>query len=115
MPQYDVYMKEGDREPALVATLVDQDNSPVPLNTATGVEFFMIEPQETTPKINGSSVNVIDAANGRVSYPWGANDTDDPGEYNGEFRVTWAGGNVTKFPNFRYLKIKVAKSIVTTD
>lgn len=111
MAKPDFYLKQDDTSPALVATLVDEDQVAIDLTSATGVAFHMIDPGTTTPKVNGGSVTVLDAPNGRVSYAWQATDTDTAGDYDGEFEVTWTGGSKTTFPNFRFMRIRILKDI----
>lgn len=111
----DFYIKEGDREPWLTATLVDENEEPVDLTSAVAVKFFMIKPPGTTPKVNGLAASVVDATEGRVKYEWGATDTDTPGDYDGEFEVEWSSGTKTTFPNFRFIQIRILKTIDTGD
>ena len=111
----DFYIKQEDTAPPLTATLVDENEAAVPLTNASGVVFHMIDPGNGTPKIEDGAVSIIDAPGGRVSYLWQAGDTDDPGDYDGEFEVTWDDGTKTSFPNFRYMRIKITKDINVGD
>lgn len=116
MAKPDFYLKEGDRAPSLVVTCVDQDENVVPLTAAIAAKFFMIDPGNGTPKIDGGSASILaPVADGKLEYLWGATDTVDPGDYDAEFEVEWSDGTKTTFPNFRYLRIKIRRSIDTTD
>lgn len=111
----DLFIKEGDRNPSLTATLVDEAELPLDLSAAVAVKFFMILPQSSTPKISGAAASIVSAQDGTIEYAWQAGDTDTPGDYDAEFEVEWADGTKTTFPNFRFLKIRILKSIDTAD
>jgi Rib/alpha/Esp surface antigen-like repeat protein len=113
----DFFIKEGDRQPYLVATLVDENEAVIDLTAAITVKFFMINPGDSTPKVNGTAAEILNppGTNGKVRYLWGATDTDTPGDYDGEFEVAWSDGTKTTFPNFRFITIRVLKSIDTGD
>lgn len=112
----DFYIKEGDRDPALVANLVDENEEIIDLTAAVAVKFFMIKPPGTTPKVNGSAAVVVgDPEDGTVRYAWASGDTDTPGDYNAEFEVEWSDGTKTTFPNFRFINVRIMKSIEATD
>lgn len=116
MSKYDFYIKEGDRDPDLIVTAIDQDGEVVPLDAAVAVKFFMYDPGSADPKIDGVAANILaPPADGKMEYEWAANDTDTPGGYDGEFEVEWSDGNKTTFPNFRMLRIKIGRSIDTSD
>lgn len=111
----DFFIKQGDTKPSLVATLVDEDEQALDLSAAIAVKFYMILSAESTPKVNGSAATIVLAEGGIVHYDWSINDTNTPGDYDAEFEVEWSDGTKTTFPNFRFLKIRILKSIDTTD
>lgn len=111
MPKPDFYIKKGDRLPKLVATLVDENEVKIDLTGATSVKFLMIDPGTTSPKVDTVATILTPVTDGRVEYAWAAVDTDTEGDYDGEFEITWTGGEKTTFPNFRYLRIKIGKDI----
>lgn len=116
MAKVDFYIKEGDRAPALLVTCIDEDGVIIDLTAAISAAFYMINPGDDTPKVNGTAaVIVAPQSGGQLRYNWAANDTDTPGDYDGEFEVLWSDGNKTTFPNFRFLRIKIARSIETGD
>lgn len=116
MSAVDFYIKEGDSAPKLEVTAVDEDNEVVPLTAALSVAFWLLDPGGT-PKIDGATADIDDAANGIMSYSWQSDgsDTEDPGDYDAEFEVSWSDGTKTTFPNFRYLRVKITKTHETTD
>lgn len=107
----DFYIAQNDREPNLRVTCLDEVGEIVPLTGVTTVVFSMINPGLGTPKISNSPATVIDAPNGIVEYAWGATDTDTPGDYDGEFEVSWPGGEKTTFPNHKVIQIRIRKQI----
>lgn len=106
----DHYMKKGDTQPTLDRILEDVNGVPVNLTGST-VMFVMTRVGATTAKVNAEADIVGDATDGEVSYPWAAGDTDTEGEYDGEFQVTFAGGEVQTFPNDSYLRVKVVRDL----
>ena len=88
------YMKRGDTEPKLLAQFRQGDGNILDLTGAT-VVFTMTKRGSTTPKISLSSVDVVDAALGTVSYTWTTGDTDTTGTYDAEFKVSFIGGRIS--------------------
>lgn len=116
MAAADFYIKEGDRSPSLLVTCVDEDGVIIDLTAAIAAKFYMINPGDTTVKVDGTAGTiVVPVTDGKLRYDWATADTDTPGDYDGEFEVEWSDGTKTTFPNFRFLRIKVTKSIETTD
>lgn len=106
----DFSIKRGDTEPALAATLEDDEGNPVDLTNVNGVDFHMKDPRESGTKVDAAAT-VTDGANGVVEYRWASGDTDTPGEYDAEFEVTYSGGGVETFPNDGFLTVKVLEDI----
>lgn len=117
MANVDFFIKEGDRNPPLEAIVIDANGDPIDLSTATAIRFFMINPGETTPKVDGSAMTKVTppGTDGRVRYEWGVDDTDAYGDYDGEIEVEWSNNTKTTFPNHGFIRIKVLKTIQTTD
>jgi hypothetical protein len=116
MANVDFYIKEGDLDPPLKVTCVDEDGEVIPLTAAIAVKFFLINPGDDAPKIDGAVADILTpVADGKVEYVWASGDTDTPGDYDAEFEIEWSSGKKTTFPNFRFLRVKIAKSIDTTD
>ncbi|MHA2047381.1 MAG: hypothetical protein ACW99G_21550 [Candidatus Thorarchaeota archaeon] len=112
MPKPDFYIKEGDTSPPLVGTIVDENEAPIDLTNASTLKFLMINPGDAATKIdNTPNATVLDALTGRVQYQWSGADTDTPGDYDGEFEITWLSGDITTAPNFRYIRIKIGREI----
>jgi hypothetical protein len=90
------YVKEGDTGALFTATLKDNTGAVVNLTGAT-VNFVMALPN-ATPKINAAAVIVGTPTLGQVSYTTGATDLNAVGTYFVEWKVTFAGGQIQRFP-----------------
>ncbi len=108
MPLVDVYAKENDTGSSFQKTLEDENGAAVDVTGAT-VRFTMTSALDGTVKISEAAATIDDAVNGLVSYTWAAGDLDTPGDYFGEFEVTFSGGDVQTFPNDGHLKIRVTE------
>lgn len=82
---------QGDNEPALNAILHDEDDSSqiVDLTGALEVRFQMRKPDDRRFTVDNTA-SIIDAEAGSVRYTWGPNDLSVPGEYDVQWRVTYA-------------------------
>lgn len=96
MPHADYYIKQNDTSPALQVTLKDGNKNAVDVTGAT-VRFTM--KKNGVAKVSESSVTLTTPASGIVTYSWAAGDTDTPGDYEGEFEVTFSGGLIETYPN----------------
>lgn len=101
---------QDDTSPALSSTLTD-GGQPVDITGYNEVEFHMenkyqeiVINEDTTGR-----VSVVDAASGRVSYTFGAEDTENVGTYWAEWQVTYDSGNVETFPSGEKLKIEITE------
>ncbi len=101
-----MYLKTGDTAPAFTA------DTNADLNGATASVRFS--------KLNGTFVmtrtlTMTDATNGIVSYQWvAANDgalINNAGAYRADVFVTFAGGQVERFPQRSYLEVIVRPAV----
>lgn len=90
----DFYVGEDDRLPLLVTTLEDA-NGAINLTGATVVVYARKRGSDT--KWSGSAT-ITDAATGAVSYAWAATDTQLPGRWWFQWKVT-IGGKTLTVPN----------------
>lgn len=111
----DIYITQGDTGPSIVATLVDEAGVVVDLTGVVGtdVRFHMIDPSSATEKVdNNSNTSVLSPpTDGKVQYDWQAADTDTAGLFDGEFQVTFPGGQIITFPNYRYFTILIREEV----
>jgi hypothetical protein len=91
-----IYMKKGDRLPALYYVL---ELAGTVLGTPDSVAF-KFEPEAGGAVTSGAAaVESVSAGKVYVRYDWGAADTATAGRYRAEFVATYAGGKEITFPN----------------
>jgi len=103
------YIKQNDTRPELDIFLRDDKDRSINITGAT-VKFSMRNAATNVVKISLGSVTTVSSTAGRVKYSFTASDTDTAGNFDGEFQVTFVGGQVETFPNDGYIKV-----IVTDD
>ena len=103
------YIKQNDTRPELDVFLRDDKDRSINVTGAT-VKFNMRNSADTTVKIDTGSVTTVSSTAGRVKYSFTAANTDTAGNFEGEFQVTFVGGQVETFPNDGYIKV-----IITDD
>jgi hypothetical protein len=107
-------IKQGDRLPALTATLQQQvgsDNvTAINLTSATSVQFSMRHSVTGTVAVSLASASIVSAAAGTVSYAWGASDTATAGTYDCEWTVNFGSSSLT-VPNGGYDQVIVYDDI----
>ena len=103
------YIKQNDTRPELDVFLRDDKDSTINVTGAT-VKFNMRNASDNTVKVNNGSVTTVSSTSGRVKYSFSASDTDTAGNFDGEFQVTFVGGQVETFPNDGFIKV-----IITDD
>jgi hypothetical protein len=104
----DIFVKQGDSLPAVVARLVDGAENPVDLSGGS-VAFSMRRAGVTVVSL--ASASLLDPKGGLVSYPWGSGNTDGPGRYEAEFKATLSGGGVRTFPSDGYMDVLVTEKV----
>src|SRR5205809_7476251 len=87
------FLQDATRPYFAVQLLKQQDMSVVDLTGST-VAFYFRHVDSNQAKVSGASCNVTDAANGKVEYRWVTGDLAVPGNYNAEFRVTFADATI---------------------
>ena len=103
------YIKQNDTRPELDVFLRDDKDRTINVTGAT-VKFNMRNASDNTVKVNNGSVTTVSSTSGRVKYSFSASDTDTAGNFDGEFQVTFVGGQVETFPNDGFIKV-----IITDD
>lgn len=108
----DFTIKQDDRLPEIVATLLDSQSPAVAVNLTgvTGVRFIMTNKLTGVKKVDAAAT-IVDAVNGIVKYSWVSADTTETGTFNGEFEVQFADTRLETFPNSRYIQIKVVPDL----
>lgn len=76
---------QGDTAPDLTATIRDENDATQKADlTGSSVTFRMRKPDDRKYTVN-QPADIVDPANGGVSYSWAVNDLAVPGSY----EVTW--------------------------
>lgn len=105
----DFVIKSGATAPYLNATLYDGD---VPLNlTGATVLMRMRRTAGGALIINSPATIVGPPVDGVVSYEWLVADTDEVGDFEVEWEVTFAGGAKEVFPTEGYTSVKILPSL----
>jgi len=102
-------IKQGDTFPTLVATLKDPSGQPVNLSNST-ITFKMVDVTGVV-KVSAPATG-IDPSNGRVSYSWSTQDTEDFGDYKAVFEVTNQQNKKETYPNTQPLAVMIVKGLV---
>ena len=103
------YIKQNDTRPELDVFLRDDKDRTINI-TGAAVKFNMRNASDNTIKIDNGSVTTVNSTSGRVKYSFSAANTDTAGNFDGEFEVTFVGGQVETFPNDGFVKV-----IITDD
>ena|SRR5438105_9735585 len=89
-----IQLVQGDTRPTLTATLKDSaSGDPIDLTTASAVRFQMREANDRRYTVNAAA-SIPNAAQGRVSYSWAADDLTRPGDYQAQFEIHWNDATV---------------------
>lgn len=98
-------IKRNDLVPELNVALKDKEGAVVNL-TGASVQFHMRAAGASTLKVDAAAT-LVTAASGTCKYTWVAANTDTAGDFEGEFEVTYSGGNIETFPTDGYIRIRV--------
>jgi len=111
MPHAKFITKQNDTTPPIEVVLTDANGFPVNLTGATVVFNMRVQPGGAV-KVSGSAATIVGTAtNGRVRYNLTASDRDTADVYEGEFQVTFAGGEIQTFPANGYIIIDIQDDI----
>lgn len=109
----DFTIKEGDTTPALHVTFLHPDESPVNLTGASVV--VTIRPRAGGDLLVDALAQIVgNPLDGAVEYAWQPGDTDEAGDYDAEWVVTWPLGGEQTFPTDGYTTIEVGADLEST-
>lgn len=117
----DFTIKRNDTWRPLEATLQQQavDGSGVPIaNTWVAIDLtnatqVKLRLKSATAVITTGATTIVDAVNGKVSYPWQVADLAVKGDYQFEWEITWTGGAVQTVPNDSYNSLTILADLDT--
>lgn len=117
MAQPPTRLKRGDLSPIFDAVLRDRDGDPIDLLGATA-RFLMRDSTDRVNVVIAAAATIVnplapvgDPDRGRVTYTWAAGQTDQPGKFDAEVEITFAGGIVETFPNVDYHSVVIQDDI----
>lgn len=99
-------IKQNDTAPAIRYAL-----EPASVDLTGAAVMFLMRRMHGDTVLEAAGTVVVATGAPTVGYAWQAGDTDAPGLYEGEFRVTYAGGVRETFPNADYIQISITEDI----
>ncbi len=100
------HIKRGDTAPSIRFAL-----DPVTTDLTGAVVRFQMRQRGGTLMIDADAIVVLPTGAPTVQYDWLADDTAQTGNYEAEFRVTYADGAVETFPNTGFLTVRIAEDV----
>jgi len=101
---------QGDTAPSIAADLIGSDGQP--FNLANGTLYFVYRRADGSRAPVTRTATIVDAATGQGRYDWIAADVAEPGDYKAQFKFVLTAGSVaTRFPNDRFLTLRVSPSV----
>lgn len=108
----DFTIKAGDTLPVLTDTLTYSNGSSANL-TGASVNFVMRASTSTSPLID-TPATITNPSTGAVSFTFSATQSATPGNYMGEWKVTFSGGTTQTWPTDGYIAIWIEESLRTS-
>jgi hypothetical protein len=107
-------IKRNDTLPALQICLIDRGclggKESYSLSGVTGVTFTMVSDCGEY-KIFGKDAEVVSYSAGTIQYNWDAEDTNEAGNFQGEFQLLFSDGNKMSVPQTGNIPILINKDI----
>ena len=99
-------IKQYDTKTALRATL-KSEGKPVDLRQVQEVHFLLKNGDQL---LVNKIVNIVEAAKGKVWFPFEESETSITGKFQGEFLITFNDGRKETFPNVGTIPIEITAS-----
>lgn len=110
----ETFVKQGDLFPDVITVVKDENGVVVDLTGATLVKFSMrLARDPSIIKVNNGTGDLMSGPQGKIRYQWQGTDTDTPGTYEGEFRVTPQAGDPFRVPSDGYETIIIGTKVGT--
>lgn len=107
-------IKRNDTLPALQICLIDKGclggKESYNLSGVTGVTFTMTN-NCGEYKIFEKTAQVVSYSAGTIQYNWDVNDTNEGGDFKGEFQLFYSDGNKLSIPQNGYIDIMIPKDV----
>ena len=99
-------IKRGDTSPALRFELL-----PANVSLAGAAVQFQMRPRSSATVIDREAAIESVFQPTVVEHAWQPGDTDTPGRFEAEFRVTYMDGTVETFPNLGFIEVFVTEDV----
>jgi hypothetical protein len=99
-------IKRGDTSPALQFALL-----PDSVSLAGATVHFQMRPRGGSTVIDRPTKILSMFEPAVVAHIWQPGETDTPGRYEAEFRVTYLDGTVETFPNLGFIEVFVTEDV----
>ena len=107
--RFELYLKQGDTEPALEGQLLDAQGSAVNLSGATA--RCLARDAITREVVIDGACTIQDPATGVIRYEWSAADTERAGVFQLEIEVTYGDGGRESFPNRGHMRLRITSEV----
>ena len=108
-------IKRNDTLPALVLKIIDRgpllEKRPFILDGVTGVTFSMMNKECDYNKVSLKEAFVLCVSGGTVVYYWDPEDTNESGNFIGEFELKYSNGTKLSVPQVGGVDIEILNDI----
>ena len=104
-------MKRHDTMPLMRLAVTNATTGlPFDFSGASVVRFYMYS-KNGDPKVQAAATMEGGPTSGILQYAWVGGDTDEAGEFSGEFEVDYGGGKKITMPNTGVLTIRILEDL----
>jgi hypothetical protein len=108
-------IKRNDTLPNLIVNVIDRgclyEKQSFSLSGVTGVTFSMLNTDCDYHKISLKEAQIQCVSGGTIQYIWDPEDTNESGNYLGEFELTFTGGGKMSIPQIGGINIEIVDDI----
>ena len=108
------FIKRNDTLPSLEITVFDRaclgNKIPFNLSGVTACTFTMTN-DSGDMKIMAKNAQIISYSGGSIAYNWDPEDTNQTGNYNGEFQLLFSGGGRMSIPQIGNISIEIGPDV----
>jgi hypothetical protein len=107
-------IKRNDTLPSLQLTLIDKGclggKEPYSLSGVTGITFTMVN-NCGEYKIFAKQAEIVSYSAGTIQYNWEEGDTNESGDFLGEFQLIYSDGKKMSIPQNGQIRISIPKDL----
>ena len=108
-------IKRNDTLPILILHIIGRgpllEKEPMNLNGVTGVTFSMMNKDCEYNKISLKEASILCVSGGTVAYNWDPEDTNESGNFIGEFELNYSNGKKLSVPQIGGVEIEILDDI----